>query len=155
MKYLLYKNCNKGACESRTTRWEIISITPTLFRYLRGEVTQSDFFWRILSFNRYRLFVVKNEKGDVIHRSACIGKCIKFPFLKKGDFEIGPCYTEDSFRGKGIYPAVLEHILCERVGNYYMLVREDNESSIRGIEKAGFSLVGEVQRDRLGRWKKR
>ena len=43
-----------------------------------------------------------------VHQSYVMKKCFKFPFLKKNDIHIGPCYTAEEYRGQGIYPAVLK-----------------------------------------------
>ena len=50
----------------------------------------------------------KNE--NVMHTSYVVPRCMKFPFLGKGDMEIGPCATYPAYRGQGIYPAVLRYI---------------------------------------------
>lgn len=39
-------------------------------------------------------------------------------------------------------------------GEHYMFVSPDNLSSIRGVEKAGFRVIGHVERRRFGIWKK-
>jgi hypothetical protein len=56
---------------------------------------------------------------------------------------IGECFTDPAFRGQHIYPRVLAHILRDLISGgqsktAYMLVAPDNESSIHGIERAGF-----------------
>ena len=153
MKYLLYQRETNGSEKSSKTNLQIEEIIPTLRLLFRGAISVSEWIWKIISFHRFSLFVVRDEKGDIIHKSARIGRCGKFLFLKKGEYEIGPCFTASEHRGKGIYPAVLSHIMDQRIARYYMLVREDNRSSIRGIEKAGFFPCGRVERSRFGRWK--
>jgi len=54
-------------------------------------------------------YVLKDEK--IVHKSVCIPYCKKFSFMAKGDFEIGPCVTLQSFRGQGIYPKVISAIV--------------------------------------------
>lgn len=39
-------------------------------------------------------------------------------------------------------------------GEHYMFVSPDHLSSIRGVEKAGFRVIGHVERRRFGIWKK-
>lgn len=118
-----------------------------------GETTINDIMWFVLSAGKYHIYEVTNEDGRIIHRSKVIGRCLKFPFLPKGAYEIGPCLTEEDFRGKGIYPKVLTHICSVFRSDLYMIIRDDNYSSIRGVEKAGFVKVGAGYRDRFGIWR--
>ena len=118
----------------------------------RGYLNRLDYLRYLMTFGRYKKIIVLNSNGTVMHISCTMGKCFKFPFLIKNSVEIGPCVTYPNFRGRGIYPAVLRYIRGSGwYQHYYMLVREDNISSIRGVEKAGFVKIGEVQK-RFGRW---
>ena len=91
-----------------------------------------------------------DSDGNIAHRSYLVSRNFKFPFLKKREKELGPCFTNKDHRGKGIYPAVIEKASEDKI--VYMLVREDNLSSIRGIEKAGAVQVGYVKKNRFGQW---
>jgi hypothetical protein len=56
---------------------------------------------------------------------------------------IEDCSTAEPFRGRGLYPQVLQYIAKEvavksEVRSIYVLVAPDNQASIRGIEKVGF-----------------
>jgi RimJ/RimL family protein N-acetyltransferase len=57
-------------------------------------------------------------------------------------------YTSDSFRGRGLYPALLLRIRYElgREGTHDLIidVDEPNVASRRGIAKAGFTPAGAV-----------
>lgn len=68
--------------------------------------------------------------------------------LGKNDAEIKYCLTLQKYRGRGIYPVVLQEIiqyLVQRgIKNTYICVKEDNVASIRGIEKAGFKFIKEI-----------
>ena len=81
-----------------------------------------------------------------------VRKNIKYSFLGKNDIEIGPCYTEEGYRGQSVYPAVISRVLSDKGKTAYMLVREDNISSLNGIKKAGFVHVGYVRKTKTGRW---
>ena len=97
------------------------------------------------------------DDEKVIHTSFVIPKCKKFAFLDNNDYEIGPCKTDVNYRGKGIYPYVLKHIVetsIQKDCDYYMIVNEMNVSSRRGCEKAGFTIINEVVRSKYFRvWK--
>lgn len=118
----------------------------------RAYLDRLDIVWHILTLGRYQKMVVLNAEGAIVHTSRVIGKCYKFPFLSKHSAEIGPCATAKEYRGRGIYPMVLKHVLAHGgYSEYYMLVHDTNTASIRGIEKAGFVRIGQVQK-RHGRW---
>jgi len=75
------------------------------------------------------------------------------------DIEIGPCWTDDEYRGQGIYPSVLTRIIQNELKNdeavAYMIIKDTNTSSQRGVAKAGFTRTGEiVETDCLKRYYK-
>lgn len=99
-------------------------------------------FWYVGSARKYAIYYVRHQ-GEVVHVSHVLGRSYKFPFMKKQDLHIGPCWTADQFRGHGIYPAVLSRIALDHPGTrLWMLTDEANAASRRGIEKAGFRAVG-------------
>lgn len=72
--------------------------------------------------------------------------------MAENDFEIGPCRTYPDFRGRGIYPIVIDHIVHNYGGEdttFYMSVSMANTSSVRGIEKAGFEKYKQVEKKGL------
>lgn len=62
--------------------------------------------------------------------------------LEKGEACIYDSYTDEDFRGKGLYPSMLSCLrkfLKEKgFTKAYIYVESDNEASVKGIEKAGF-----------------
>jgi hypothetical protein len=98
-------------------------------------------------------FLVKD--GDVvIHKSKIFNRSL---LLKSFGFKqplmtIGDAFTDDNYRGKGIYPAVLERIVCKHLqeASLYLLVSPENIPSIRGIEKAGFSKKASLKCLKIG-----
>lgn len=97
----------------------------------------------------FSIYYVTAENGKPIHTSYVTGPAPKFPFMEKGDIHIGPCRTDPNHRGKGIYRKVLRAIhadYCDGYRGAYMLVHEDNLPSIKGIEAAGLTHVGRVER---------
>lgn len=125
--------------------------------YLAGEIPQIKttlvrlLFW-LMTAGKARLYYILGEKGEVAHTSYVVGRCFKFPFLKKGEYEIGPCFTAPECRGQGLYGRALGRIVGEKIyenARFYMFVSEDNDASIRGIEKAGFIQTGHVVKTKL------
>ncbi len=81
----------------------------------------------------------------------CIGKCHKFPFLKKNDVMLGPCWTRNDARGQGLYPGMINYIAHEIKksrpdAEIYIVVREENISSTKGVLKADFRRIGSVEK---------
>lgn len=136
----------------------LVSNSILLGRLKREKITinsqglRSALFWNVITFGKcctYRLYSTDNE---LIHESLVLGKCYKFPFLKWNDVEIGPCITNAKWRGKGIYPAVLQSIVARelKVGaSAFMIIDNNNISSISGVKKAGFYKIHYLEADNL------
>lgn len=122
-KYLVFSRKTDGggnhcSVEINDERCDIENITLKLFGqlYIDGEkhsfpVTLSRLRWAFLSRNEVKIYFARLKNNEIIHESMVVPQCRKFPFLRKGDFEIGPCYTAEKYRGHGIYPTVLLHIV--------------------------------------------
>ncbi len=71
---------------------------------------------------------------------------------KKGPV-IGDCVTSSDYRGKSIYPFVINKIAKDKLEagaeEVFIIVTPDNTSSIRGIEKAGFRFFAEIKTQRF------
>ena len=124
--------------------------------FLKGEKTGLKtalirLYFQSITFGKAKIYYV--QKGEnLVHTSYVIPACFKFPFMGKHDLEIGPCYTYSAFRGQGIYPKVLKEICkiqCKDTSSFYMIVDETNTSSIKGIEKAGFTRCGSVYKSKF------
>ncbi len=113
-------------------------------------------FWYIFTFGRYSIYYIKNKDGKIIHYSHLLPKFFKFPFMKDGDLEIGPCWTHEEYRGQNLYPYTISRIVTDRCKNgrvFYMMTDETNIPSQKGIEKAGFSLFSKgVKTGLIGRY---
>lgn len=69
-----------------------------------------------------------------------------YPFFKirlgADSVLVHACATDEKFRGRGIYPAVLSKIIQDFQGKrIYISASIENNSSRKGIERAGFRLV--------------
>jgi hypothetical protein len=73
--------------------------------------------------------------------------------IKQDEGYISSCDTRSQFRGKSIYPVVLQHIVkhafAENKKKCYISCAPANSASIKGIEKAGFSFAGTKHKFRL------
>ena len=53
--------------------------------------------------------------------------------------------TESAYRGRGLYPALLQKMCLRNKKSKLIYAFSDNKSSIRGIEKAGFEFLGYIK----------
>lgn len=146
--YLLYKsNPNNSSDCISNVEINVSILRLSLFSLFLKEERKSlkvfltRLYFAIITFFKVKIFIALVD-GNIAHFSYVIPKCYKFPFLERNDYEIGPCYTYPEYRGYGIYPTVLKKIISSESGNGFMLVSPDNKSSIKGIEKAGFKMIG-------------
>lgn len=80
--------------------------------------------------------IVDNE---VVSKAVLISKVPKYKFLPAKGVHLCFCETIEKARGNGYYPLLLSFIQNDNPQmELYMIVDENNNSSIRGIEKAGF-----------------
>lgn len=97
-------------------------------------------FWLLFTKGKYRIIYVKKD-DDIIHYTHVLPKFFKFPFMGSKDLEIGPAWTDEAYRGRGIFPAVLTyalHYFKEDKKIFYTFAYADNTSSQKAILKAGF-----------------
>ncbi len=62
--------------------------------------------------------------------------------------------TIPEMRGKGYYPMLLNEIMKD-LGTgqeYYMIVHRDNQSSLRGVAKVGFTPIAEGKKNAFGQY---
>ena len=108
-------------------------------------------FWYIFSLGRYRVFYIIDDKTKAIaHYSILIPKIFKYSFMKKDDWQIVNVFTFSVYRRQKLYQFALAKILSELKGsNIWIGTRNDNISSINGIEKAGFKKAANVRKTRV------
>lgn len=160
MEYFVYKNslCAKEKLEINKD-YEIKMFKPLPWKlYFDMNVEKISFqtsFFRLyislLSFGKTKIyFAIDKNNGNILHSSYIIPRNFKYPFLKKGEYCIGPCNTAPMFRGRGIYPYVLRYILCDNPDIIFkMIIKEENTPSINGVKKADFKLTTEKVRSSL------
>lgn len=150
--YLYFKIRNNGEVKYKELPpgYSFKVITPEIWNIRH-------FFWRMLNLlgkRKFREYQILNEKGEVVSSAQVIGKIYKFPFMHSSrDIHIGPCYTVVSERGKGLYPILLSYIISLYPdAEKYMIVHEDNLSSLRGVKKAGFKKFAKGDLTRFKRY---
>ena len=153
---LNYETYRPTAVEPQVERQKVSLFRP----FLKGEgrslktLLVRGLFW-IQSKGDFRIYYVREDgNGKPIHTSYVTGASGKFPFMESGDIHIGPCITDPDHRGKGLYKQVLRTIHadnCTDRSRAFMIVHEDNLPSIKGIEAAGLTHVGTVERQGIRR----
>jgi RimJ/RimL family protein N-acetyltransferase len=116
-------------------------------------IAMKDFPWefRCHLHDNVREFFVAKDLSGIQHISWIYSKDDhnRLLSLANTDIEIKHCYTSPTVRGKGIYPNVINTIkkVIKKNGikRVFMSVHPDNTASIKGIERAGFHLVGKVR----------
>ena len=87
------------------------------------------FLWNVMGGGLIEYQIVKN--GNKICSARVVRKIWFFPFMQSNGLHIGPCFTVESERGKGLYPYLLSHIVNDNEGKeFYMIVNENNTFEI-------------------------
>ena len=76
--------------------------------------------WNIATLGKTKAYAVY-DGAQRIHFSYVVRGREKFRFLGKSDIEIGPCWTHEKYRGRGIYPAVLSSIIKKELAGGYSI----------------------------------
>lgn len=87
-----------------------------------------------------------------IHKSFLFKRLNILKLIHRKGPTIGDCVTIPEYKGRSIYPFVINYIAKEVLKNtneVFIIVNSDNLSSIRGIEKAGFKLHTKIQAKRI------
>ncbi len=94
-----------------------------------------------------------NDSGNFVHNSFVFPKLRLLKLLGKTGPAIGQCVTNPQYRGRSIYPHVINLAARKELSNgkseVFIIVNSDNASSIRGIEKAGFKFYASVTAKRF------
>ena len=102
--------------------------------------------------NKERFFIADNHK--VIHQSFLFQKLFLLNIINKKGPAIGECSTIPEYKGKSIYPFVINYIARQELTSssskeVFIIVNSNNISSIKGIEKAGFTLHTKIKAKRF------
>jgi len=128
--------------ETVLDRYDIEIFSPTLFQLKKHSVKVYIYlFWFLFTKGQYRIIYVKKD-NTIIHYTHILPKFFKFPFMNSKDLEIGPSWTDELYRGKEIFPAVIAYTVQyfkEEKRTFYAFAHIDNIPSQKAILKVGFS----------------
>jgi RimJ/RimL family protein N-acetyltransferase len=132
-----------------TVVWKptILSVCP---RGLPNRRTRIAFalWWAMYLFTRRskrHLFLVVYDGNTAVHYTGLMPRCVKFPFMGADDLQVGPAWTHDDHRRKGLLTHALGSLLtAHRKPNrsFWWVCRRENAASCAAIERAGFTLSG-------------
>jgi RimJ/RimL family protein N-acetyltransferase len=147
---LFYKrNCHSIAEPPCPSGYEWRMWRPALWDPIPAGLPFLPFFvWWL--FHQFRVFANRgyailliSQAGRVVHRSVLTPKYFRFPFMSAGDLQIGDTWTDQAHRGKGLATFAVQAALASAdQRTYWYIVERANASSIRVVEKIGFTLVG-------------
>jgi len=137
--------------------YQVEQFSPTILSFKQHDANILLYiFWFIVTMGKYKIIYLKKD-DNIIHYTHILPKFFKLPFLGKNDLEIGPSWTKESYRGKGIFPGVINYVIQsfkEKGRKFYIFADIDNISSQKAIEKARFYMCGNgYKTDFLGIYK--
>lgn len=152
-KEILYYKIEKGSeilansLENSDSKLELKLFKPTLFNIMPPNYFKFSFlvwwlFWilRILE-DKYFIGLVYNQDNKIAHHFIVLPKFFKYPFMAKGDFQIGDVWTSPSYRGLNLsayaISTILKDILKVDNNSIWYLTTPENYPSIKVAEKLG------------------
>ncbi len=146
-KYVVYQYKKDMSGKSDIFCWNTIGYSLKIKKVsFKEELFFRTILFALASKGRHKIYCLYDKKG-LAHFSFVVPYCAKFSFIKKEDYQIGPCWTRDDCRGQGLYGKMLTYISEQKIkdcssANTYVLVREANKESTKGIKKTRFIRVG-------------
>lgn len=101
-------------------------------------------FWYVMTYGNYKIVYLQKD-DEIIHYTHILPKIFKLPFLSENDLEIGPSWTKEEYRGKEIFPSVIDYIVRsfeQQDRKFYIFAHADNKSSLKAIEKSSAVKIG-------------
>lgn len=149
-EYIIYKY--NDVSSDNAFDWTELGLTLKVRKYfIKGVPIKSFAIGALSCLFRHRVYCLYDNHG-LVHYSFLIPHCSKYPFTQKKDYVIGPCWTDDRRRGEGIYGRMLNYlgqVVRKQSGDSYVLVREANISSTKGITKARFDRAGVCTKSKM------
>ena len=87
--------------------------------------------------------LLRYENGKLAHRSCIFPKFYRFPFMRRGDVQVGDVWTAPAYRGRGTAARALREVLRRFPDRaVWYVCEESNVASIRVAEGAGMRVAG-------------
>ena len=113
----------------------------------RGKGRIANFYWWLICKKTFLCEIYDAETKELMHYTYAMKRSYKFPFMTKNDYMMGPSVTLEKFRGRGLLGNGLAYVqngilALEEDANFIALIREENISSRKGVEKSGMVNTG-------------
>jgi hypothetical protein len=134
---------------------KLIKIDVFIYRMIQVDMLPFDLGFTIqkelITKDKKKYFIINN--CVLVHTSCLYAKVYLLKLIKKEGPIIGDCYTHPDYRGKSIFPFVINDIAKEMfVENnkteVFVVVNKDNLNSIKGIEKSGCKKIASIETKR-------
>lgn len=151
-KEILYYKIENGcemlsnSLENSDYKFELKLFKPTLFKVMPPNYFKFSFlvwwlFWnlRILD-GKYFIGLVYNLDNKIVHHFLILPKFFKYPFMAKGDMQIGDVWTSPSYRGLNLSAYAISTTVKDilKVDNsIWYLTTPENYPSIKVAKKLG------------------
>jgi RimJ/RimL family protein N-acetyltransferase len=99
----------------------------------------------LFSNREYQVLVIRNGRGEIVHYSGATGRYWRWPFMDRGDMQVGDTWTDPDHRGRGLARFALVRLLHELTKpgrRIWYVVHQDNSASIKVARSCGMSLAG-------------
>lgn len=138
-----YSDINTSYSEVEKSNYSLSIFEPSIIKFSLNENKKKkmlDLYFYLITLGGVKIYYIK-YKDKIVHTSYCMNKSYKFPFMKKGDIHIGPCNTDQSHRGRGLYPYVLSKIIEQHKNkDIYLIIDSMNIASKKGASKVDLVL---------------
>lgn len=127
--------------------------TDTRLLSIIGNITIEDVTKRLANDNLAFVAFINNQPaafGWMARDNARVGELNHEFILPTGNRYLWNFRTLEAFRGRGIYPALLQYILQHgdnKANRFWIIHAPENKASLKGIQRAGFSYVGKLHLD--------
>ena len=121
-----------------------------------GTTTVDDVIKRMANDHTAFVAYMNNEPaafGWMARGKARIGELNHEMILPIGNRYLWNFRTMEAFRGRGIYPALLQYIIrfeSKKTDRFWIIHAPENQSSLNPIKKAGFQYAGRLYCDKTG-----
>jgi len=143
MEYVLVKR-DKGSQPiniiNLDENFEILikKLNPFSFKF-KGLI--ANIYWWLISKKSWIIYVREKGSKKIASFSYVLGKSYKFPFMEKGELQIGPSFTYPEFRRKGLFKSSVQFILKKFEADGFEMIgiaRPENLSSLNCLYGLGF-----------------
>lgn len=153
MSLYTYSHSNRLSSISIPTGLSIETSTDTMMISMICNITEEEATKRLANNNVVFIAYINNQPaafGWMARDNAKIGELNHEFLLPTGNRYLWNFRTVETYRGLGIYPALLQYILQsanEDADRFWIIHAPENNASLKGIRKAGFDYVGKLYID--------